>query len=73
MLVTFPDGETLVRRIHGSDPPGVGNRATLADDPPTSRGTFQRQAGGGRARDRLGLAAFLGVDAGIGAGRVDQA
>ena len=30
------------------------------------------EAGLGRARDRLGLAALLGVDAGIGAGGVDQ-
>ena len=30
-MVTFPDGETLVRRIHGSDPPGVGNVVTMED------------------------------------------
>ena len=38
---------------------------------PTS-GTADLQAGLDRARDRLGLAALLGVDAGIGARRVDQ-
>ena len=30
-MVTFPDGETLVRRIHGSDPPGVGNIITMEE------------------------------------------
>jgi hypothetical protein len=32
-LVTFPDGETLVRHIHGSDPPGVGNVVTIEETP----------------------------------------
>src|SRR3974377_996845 len=35
-------------------------------------GNAQRQAGIGRARDRFCLAAFLGADAGIGAGGVHQ-
>jgi hypothetical protein len=30
-MVTFPDGETLVRRVHGSDPPGIGNVVTMEE------------------------------------------
>ena len=32
-VVSFPDGETLVRHIHGSDPPGVGNIVTMEEAP----------------------------------------
>ena len=32
-VVTFPDGETLVRHIHGTDPPGVGNVVTMEKVP----------------------------------------
>ena len=30
-MVTFPDGETLVQHIRGSDPPGVGNVVTMEE------------------------------------------
>ncbi len=46
-------------------------RAALADDHADQRDR-ELQAGLDRARDRLGLAALLGADAGMGAGRVDQ-
>ena len=46
-------------------------RAALADDH-RDIGHAEREAGVGRAGDRLGLAALLGVDAGKGAGGVDQ-
>jgi len=46
-------------------------RAAFADDGGDQRDP-ELQAGLDAARDRLGLAARLGVDAGIGAGRVDQ-
>ena len=46
-------------------------RAALADDRRDHRHR-QREARLGRAGDRLGLAALLGLDAGIGARRVDQ-
>ena len=32
-VVAFPDGETLVQHIHGSDPPGVGNVVTMEEAP----------------------------------------
>ena len=46
-------------------------RAALADDHRDQRHA-EREAAVRRARDGLGLAALLGADAGIGAGRVDQ-
>ena len=46
-------------------------RAAFAEDHRDVRHA-EIEAGLGRARDRLGLAALLGVDAGIGAGGVDQ-
>ncbi len=53
---------------------GDGDRAArpaFADDDRDVRHA-ELQAGVGRARNRLGLAAFLGADAGIGAGGIDQ-
>ena len=46
-------------------------RAAFADDH-GDVGDAEREAGVGRAGDRLGLAALLGVDAGKGAGGVDE-
>ena len=46
------------------EPPSPMITATL--------GTPSAEAGFGRAGDRLGLAALLGIDAGIGAGGVDE-
>ena len=56
--------------VGGGDRDGAA-RAAFADDD-RDVGHAELEAGFGRARDGLGLAALLGADAGIGAGGVDQ-
>ena len=56
--------------VGGRDRDGAA-RAAFAEDHRDVRHA-EIEAGLGRARDRFGLAALLGVDAGIGAGGVDQ-
>ena len=48
-------------------PPDIPSPVMIA-----TLGTPKRQAGVGRARDGFGLSAFLGADAGIGAGGIDD-
>ena len=56
--------------VGGGDRDGAAGAAFADDD--RDRRHLERQAGGGRARDGLGLASLLGADAGIGAGSVHQ-